>query len=152
MKILVVDDNAKHRAAAQEQLGEHELAVFDNYTEALDALKEGCGYDVVLSDLLMPAEARTLGSDGLKFLGHEISAGFAVLFRAAKVGVPRVAVITDMNHHCHPMSAIIDSICPAYWRGEPDVFTVNNTRVLVAHAPMTAQGAKDWAQVLTSLL
>lgn len=154
MRILVVDDKQEHLQAATSQLGSaHQVETRDEYTEAVALLKEGAPFDVLLSDLLMPAEPQTLGKEGLRFLGHEIPIGLVLAFRAAAVGVKHVAVITDANHHNHPMSAAIDWINPAYWnKNDAELFVVNNTRVLIAHAPMTADGRKNWAEALAVVL
>lgn len=154
MRILVVDDKQEHLQAATSQLGStHQVETRDEYTEAVALLTEDAPFDVLLSDLLMPAEPQTLGKEGLRFLGHEIPIGLVLAFRAAAVGVKHVAVITDANHHNHPMSAAIDWINPAYWRDEKNrVFQVNESRVLVAHAPLTEDGCKDWAKALAVVL
>lgn len=154
MRILVVDDKQEHLQAATSQLGPaHQVETRDEYTEAVALLTEGAPFDVLLSDLLMPAEPQTLGAEGLRFLGHEIPIGLVLAFRAAAVGVKYVAVITDANHHNHPMSAAIDWINPAYWRQDGTrLFVVNDTRVLIAHAPMTSDGCKNWAEALEAVL
>jgi CheY-like chemotaxis protein len=154
MKILVVDDSQKHLAAAREQLvNEHELITLDAYEPAVELLKPGTDIEVLLSDLLMPAEPCTLGREGLKFLGHAIPIGLVLMLRAARASVKHVAVITDANHHNHPMSAALDWIAPAYWCGDEEaLFRINNAAVLIAHAPMTPEGVKDWRQTLQLLL
>jgi len=154
MKILVVDDNSRQRAAAQAQLGEeHDLILLDNYEDAIKLLKSDTDLDVLLSDLLMPAEPHALGPDGFKFLGQEVPIGFVLALRAAMVGVKKIAVITDTNHHNHPMSAALDWINPAYWHGDrTELLAINNSQVLIAHAPFAADGSKDWGATLNLLL
>lgn len=153
MKILVVDDTANHLASAVEQLGvDHEVAALDSYENAIAVLQPGCGIDALLCDLLMPAEQYCLGPQGLKFLGHEMPIGFVLMLRAAQVGIPMIAVITDANHHCHPMSAALDWIGPAYWNSEGNkLMQINASTVLVAHAPMLEDGRKDWQKALSIL-
>lgn len=151
-KILLCDDNHRHLAAGRAQLGENQVVALDSYEEAIEHLKEGSDIDVVLSDLMMPGEPRTLGPEGMKYIGQSIPIGFVLALRAAKVGVPLVAVVTDTNHHDHPMSAAIDWLNPAYWNGDQTTcFTIEASRVLIAHAPITEDGTKDWAKVLTAL-
>lgn len=152
MKILVVDDNPKHRKAAEVLAAEHEVTTLDSYEPAIKLLQSGTDIDVLLSDLLMPAEEYALGGEGMNYLGHEIPIGFVLMLRAAQAGVKFAAVVTDTNHHCHPMSAAIDWINPAYWSGDGETcMQINNTKTMVAHAPLK-DGVKDWATVLKMLL
>ena len=60
MKILVIDDSPLHQASAQQTILGHELVIATTHDEA-HTLLDGYGcfnlppFDVVLSDLLMPA-------------------------------------------------------------------------------------------------
>lgn len=154
MKILVVDDNLRHLEAAREQLGsQHDLVTLESYEDAIKLLKPDTDVEVLLSDLLMPAEPHALGPEGLKFLGHEIPIGLVLILRAAQAGVKWLAVITDANHHDHPMSAALDWIGPASWGTYgAKLFRVNESVALIAHAPFGPDGRKDWAQTLQILL
>jgi hypothetical protein len=152
MRILVVDDSLRHLEAARQSLADHELTLVDSYTAAQILLQKGAPFDAVLSDLMMPAEPQTLGPEGLKFLGHQIPIGFVVALLAARVGVKRIAVVTDANHHNHPMSAALDWIGSAYWDGkERPTFKVNGAAVLIAHAKLLPDGGKDWAAALEAV-
>lgn len=152
MKILVVDDNFKHLFAAEALDDEHLVTKLDSYSLAMEFLKEGTEVDVLLCDLMMSAEEHMLSREGLAFLGHEIPIGFILMLRAAQVGVKYAAVVTDTNHHNHPISAAIDWINPAYWDGSDEkCMMIANTKTMVAHAPLK-DGAKDWAAVLKVLL
>ena len=154
MRILVVDDAKKHRESALEQFGnEHKINAVDSYETAIAVLSSSeHGIDILLTDLLMPAEPYCLGKEGLKFLGHEIPIGFILMLRAAQIGVPQIVVLTDMNHHCHPMSAAVDWIAPAYWSSERNnIMQINQSRVLIAHAPLLDDGRKDWQAALCIL-
>ena len=64
MKILLVDDSLKHRRSGKSQLEArgHEVVAVSEYGEARELVKEG-GFDIALLDLLMPAEATTLGPE-----------------------------------------------------------------------------------------
>jgi CheY-like chemotaxis protein len=154
LKILVVDDSVRHLQAATEQLGsDHDLVALESYEDAIKALEPGTEVQVLLSDLLMPAEPYCLGSQGLKFLGHEIPIGLVLALRAAQVGVQWIAVITDANHHNHPMSAALDWLGPQYWVSEVyRSLRINTSTVLISHAPLLADGRKDWARTLQALL
>lgn len=146
MKILLVDDNVRHRRAGKRQLESlgHEVVVTSEYGEARKLALEG-GFEIALLDLLMPAEATTLGSEArAEHVGREIAIGFPLILSLAG-HVEKIAVATDMNHHNHPMSAAVD------WFPGNRKLVVNGTAVLVMHAPMNVDGTKDWSQVLERL-
>lgn len=67
-------------------------------------------WDAVLCDLLMPAGRRTQGNSGLKLSGTEMPVGWSLALFAAQQGAKYVAVVTDMNHHAHPASAMLDDL------------------------------------------
>lgn len=154
LNILVVDDTLRHLEAAREQLGsQHDLVTLESYEDAIQQLAPGTETQVLLSDLLMPAEPFMLGSQGLKFLGHEIPIGLVLALRAAQCGVQWIAVVTDANHHTHPMSAALDWLGPQYWvTGVHRCLRINTSTVLIAHAPLLPSGQKDWARTLQALL
>ncbi len=57
----------------------------------------------------MPAEPTTLGHEACKeFVGREIAIGFPLILELSRLGIKKIAVATDMNHHKHPMSAVVD--------------------------------------------
>lgn len=67
-------------------------------------------WDAVLCDLLMPAGRNAQGGEGLKYVGQEMPIGWSLAITAALRGAKYVAVVTDMNHHSHPASAMLDSM------------------------------------------
>lgn len=67
-------------------------------------------WDAVLCDLLMPAGRNAQGGEGLKYVGQEMPVGWSLAITAALCGAKYVAVVTDMNHHDHPASAMLDSM------------------------------------------
>lgn len=147
MKILIVDDSVRHRRAGKKQLEAlgHEVVAVSEYGEARKLAKEG-GFDVALLDLLMPAEATTLGPDArTEHVGREIAIGFPLLLSLAGL-VGKIAVATDMNHHNHPMSAAVD------WFLGDRKLVVDGATVLIMHAPMSEDGTKNWGKVLECLL
>ena len=147
MRVLLVDDNLRHRRAGTRQLETlgHEVIALCDYGEARK--RAGAeSFDVALIDLLMPAEPTTLGAEARKeFVGHEIAVGFPLILKLTHLGIKKVAVATDTNHHDHPMSAIVD------WF-HSDALEVNGAKVLIMHAPMCEDGAKDWGKVLAHLI
>lgn len=96
-------------------------------------------FDVVLTDLLMPAGRVTQGPDGMRYVGQEIPVGFALSLMAVLQGAKYVAVATATNHHNHPASAMLDRL-NGYWNDESEgrvPFTINGAPVGYFHAPMT---------------
>lgn len=67
-------------------------------------------FDIVLTDLLVPASRQAQGGEGMKFVGQEMPLGTTIALYALCAGVKKVAVVTDMNHHHHPASAAFDYI------------------------------------------
>lgn len=63
-------------------------------------------FDVVLTDLMVPASAQACS--GSELVGTEMPIGTTIALLALVVGVKKVAVVTDMNHHKHPASAAFD--------------------------------------------
>lgn len=93
-------------------------------------------WDVVLSDLLMPASRETMGGDGMRFVGQEMPVGLVLALLAAKNGAKYVAVVTATNHHCHPASAMLDRLGSSYWSDElkPN-FAINGAKAMFVHHP-----------------
>lgn len=147
MKILLVDDSVRHRRSGKKQLEAigHEVTAVSEYGEARKLAKDG-EFDVALLDLLMPAEATTLGPDArTAYVGREVSIGFPLLLSMAGL-VDKIAVATDTNHHDHPMSAAVD------WFLGDRKLVVNDSIILIMHAPMNEDGTKNWGKVLERLL
>jgi CheY-like chemotaxis protein len=146
MKILLVDDNIRHRRAGIAQLtaANHEVVAVCDYGEARQRAKAE-PFDMALLDLLMPAETTTLGPAAIRdHAGREIGVGFPMILVMALERVPLIVVATDMNHHNHPMSAIVD-----WFSGE--TLTICDSRVAIMHAPMQADGTKNWIAILERL-
>lgn len=83
-------------------------------------------WDAVLSDLLMPAGSMAQGGEGRRLVGQEMAVGWSLALQAAKNGAKYVAVVTDMNHHCHPASAMLDAFNRHY-------FSIDDARVLMTN-------------------
>jgi CheY-like chemotaxis protein len=146
MRVLLVDDSAKHRRAGKRQLEAlgHEVVATCEYREARKLVQESC-FDVALLDLLMPAESTTLAPDArAEHVGREIAIGFPLAL-AFGGSVPRIAVATDTNHHAHPMSAAVD-----WFQGMS--LSVGGSKILIMHAPLAAEGRKDYGAILRALL
>jgi CheY-like chemotaxis protein len=147
MVIMLVDDLKKHRIAGLDQLkgAGHDVFTFSSYERAAIRAADGIPCDVALIDLLMPAEGMTLGEEGLRYLGQPLDVGFSLAMKLALHGVERIAVVTDMNHHHHPSSAIMD-----WFLGK--TLDICGSKVRFMHARMTDEGAKDWLAALDELL
>lgn len=146
MRILLVDDNVRHRRGGVKQLQAlgHEVVAFCDYGEARAQAKDE-HFDIALLDLLMPAEPTTLGDEARKeFVGREIAIGFPLVLEMSRY-IGQVAVATDMNHHSHPMSAAVDWFIGA-------TLSVNGAVVRIMHAPLCEDGTKDWGKVLEILI
>jgi len=88
-------------------------------------------FDVVLTDLLVPASGQQQGR-GAGLVGKEMPVGvFVGLLAAVKARVKYVAVFTDSDHHSHPASACFD----IFNEGEttPTPFTVEGSKVLLSN-------------------
>jgi len=146
MRILLLDDSVKHRRAGVKQLQAlgHEVVALSDYGEARKRC-ETEHFDVALLDLLMPAEPTTLGDEARKeFVGREIAIGFPLVLDISRRNIGKIAVVTDMNHHNHPMSAAVD-----WFRGA--TLLVNGAEVSIIHAPLCEDGSKDWGMVLAQI-
>jgi len=174
MKVLVFDDNAVNRAAAQAQLKDHDLTVVNTYDEAQELLSRHVDwkkaqailesqrddlstyyrsngktkfdeyfaakkkmaeeqatpyFDIVLSDLLVPASKQAQGQMGRG--GEEMPVGiFIGLLAAVKARAKYVAVFTDSNHHEHPASACFDAFGG---ESKPKSFKVEDSTVLLCN-------------------
>jgi CheY-like chemotaxis protein len=83
-------------------------------------------WDAVLCDLLMPAGRNAQGGEGTKFIGQEMPVGWSLALQAAREGAKYVAVVTDMNHHHHPASAMLDGL-------NRHIFSIDNARLLMTN-------------------
>ena len=78
------------------------------YHECMKRATTYSNFDVVMTDLLVPASRRSQGRDMQGLVGKEMPLGIMIALLALSVGVKNVAVVTDMNHHEHPASAAVD--------------------------------------------
>ncbi len=143
MKILVFDDNADQCKVAQIQLKGHDLTIVSTYDEAQDLLEDNAKYnfDVVLTDLLVPASERNLGPKGYHYAGQEMPLGTTIALLALKVGVKRVAIVTDANHHNHPAA---EALGPFDY-GNP--FNIGDIRMICTDNSLTRVDAETCLKV-----
>jgi len=154
MRILVIDDTAVNLKSAQQTLSGHDVTVCASYDEALNFLyhdtevqKRAFGYqrdglktpyvkamnetgisywDAVLCDLRMPAGRDALGGEGMKFIGQEVPVGWSLALVAVEYGAKYAAVVSDMNHHSHPSSAMLDRL-------KRHIFFVDQAKMLLTN-------------------
>ena len=154
LDILVIEDTEKHVDSAREQFKEHKLVLARSYEEGRSALESGYHYNVLLTDLMMPKGGREImGPEGMKYIFDLLPFGFPLAFLAAKIQIPYIGIVTDVNHHDHPISAAIDPISGAYWRESSEyLYQINDSKLGIFHAPFTDDNRKDWNKVLEVLL
>lgn len=121
-KVLIVDDKEYNIEAAVEQLSdEYEVVCARSSSEALEllaeinqgrhgAVKKG-EFDIVMTDCFMPAEPDGLsGKRKIEWAGVEIPAGLVIAILAARLGIEKIVICSDMGHHSHPISWMMDYI------------------------------------------
>ncbi len=120
LKILLVDDNARNLFSAYQlrEMG-HDISIAQDFGEALGKLTDGefedyysfkemdtSRFDVVLSDLMFPLG--DYGNPACRDTYMEAVLGYELAFTASRLGVPKFAILTDMNHHSSPLAATFD--------------------------------------------
>lgn len=145
MRILLADDQVRQRRAGKTQLeaAGHEVIAVGQYNEARELAKQQ-PFDFALIDLLMPAEPNTLGTEGMKYLGEQDGFGFPLAIELAHLNIGAIAVVTDMNHHNHPMAAVVD-----WFLGR--TLSINGKTVIIRQAALTSDGNKNWLVALEEL-
>ncbi len=157
LDILVVEDTEKHQESAKEQFKDHTLTIAKSYEEGkkhLDTASIHSRYHVLLTDLMMLKGSReTMSPEGMKYIFDLLPFGFPLAFHAARIRIPYIGIVTDVNHHDHPISAAIDPISGAYWKEAGQYFyKINDSKLGIFHAPFTYDRRKDWGKVLGVLL
>ena len=102
LDILIVEDNPEHQESARILLAsDHNLTFAETFVEGIEALIEGRP-SVLLTDMMFP-----LGGQGYEFSSNEEPLGFAMALYAARpnIAVPRIALVTDCNHHANAAAA-----------------------------------------------
>ncbi len=94
--------NSEDANAADKQKYEQVLEV------ACDLATNYPDFDVVMTDLLVPAPAQQMGVKGSEYIGKQMPLGTIIALLALANGVKYVAVVTDESHHHHPASAAFD--------------------------------------------
>lgn len=149
----MVDDEPNHRRSAEILLKGHDLTIVDSFDKAREALtpqldrpkfeKLKAGgmefseawdtalvhpdFDVVMTDLLMPASREAQGGEGMRLVGTQMPLGNFLILMALAAEIKNIAMVTDMNHHNHPASAALDPINRKVISvGETKIFATNH--------------------------
>lgn len=152
MKILLIDDKEINREAAAKMLSENEVTTVGSYDEAVNLIQESVfDFDIVLVDLMMPASNRTLGDRCEHRRGELMPYGFPLMIQIAinHAGrVKNIAIVSDVNHHNHAMSAALDPL-----GGYGGKFVeINGIRCCFVHAHIQEDGSKDWSHALERVI
>lgn len=112
---------------------EHKKA---EYTKAKEEAEDEAfnrpNFDVVLTDLLVPASSQEQSTP--EFIGKEMPVGiFIGLMAAVRARAKHVAVFTDSNHHAHPASACFDVFNYEHDENRPMAFMVDDSKVLLSN-------------------
>ena len=114
-------------------------------------------FDVVLTDLLVPASSQHQGS--MELIGQQMPVGiFIGLLAAVGANVPYVAVFTDSDHHDHPASACFDSFNSVCGANKPVAFKIESSKVLLVNYcgwfkyDKNEVRVKNWAALLDYLV
>ncbi len=107
LEILVVENTLKHQVAARKMLEKHNIRIVDTFDSAIDYLsgKNKEKYDVLLTDLFYTqGEGRMVSNH----VSGELPFGFPLALIALKEEIPFIGIVTDMNHHQHPLAYTFD--------------------------------------------
>lgn len=108
--ILVVDDNQENLEGAKNQFkGKNVNLICCNLFSVASKMIQGKKFDIVLTDLMIPGEADGVSSDNPE-IGKEVPYGLVISIMAKNMGVPHVAILTDISHHAGPIAWAMDTV------------------------------------------
>ncbi|MEN9582488.1 MAG: Response regulator receiver domain [Candidatus Parcubacteria bacterium] len=118
MKILIIDDTPENLEIGTQEIKKYFpdfiVETCSNFREAMEQLTPGSDYDVVLTDLNMPiceTSAFHPYVRGTLYKDDEvIPYGMFIVFRAASVGVKKIAIVTDKGHHASAANAALECL------------------------------------------
>lgn len=118
----------------------------DKYRAARERARELAtthpNFDVVLTDLMMPASRSAQGDQGMQFVGKQMPVGTFLILLALNAGVKNIAMVTDMNHHHHPASAALDPI-------NRKIIKVGDVKIFATNYPNSSTFDEKTGEVLT---
>lgn len=104
-------------------------------------------------DLMMPASDQALGSGCKHRRGESMPYGFPLMFHVAREHGERVkamAVVSDVNHHHHAMSASLDWLVE--YSCQKSSMKINDVPCKFIHARFNVDGSKDWTEAFEALI
>lgn len=171
MKILVVDDIPEQLELAKRLLSPNTVETAQGWTEAKkrlvskgeynkDLYNNPEGFDVVLTDMMMPGEGEGLADKSR--VGEPVPYGFNVALLALRCGVSKVAVVSngqgdDGNHHENPTLWACDTLNGFCFASRLMFFTGYDCPYMNDDRPEVKGNdspyhLKDWGKVLEDLL
>ena len=110
IKILVVDDKLVNLNSAKEQFrGKNvQLTCCPMFSVATKFLKRN-RYDILLTDLMLPGESEGISNKNPE-IGVEVPYGLVLSILAKNIGIPYVAILTDISHHAGPIAWAMDKL------------------------------------------
>lgn len=107
-----------HKYPSKESTDEERVAYWNASRKADEEAIVYPNFDVVLTDLLVPASDNAQGPEGRRYVGQEMPMGGFIAFLAIKAGIKKIGVVTDLNHHNHPASAALDPLGVPFSAGD----------------------------------
>jgi len=102
-------------------------------------------FDAVLTDVMIPKGGYECMSDKGRALvakQKEMPYGPVIALRALQIGIKKVGVLTQGNHHDDPFVFAFDGL---------GGFTLGDAKIFCCNSMNTTEGAKDWAKLLSFL-
>lgn len=142
LEILVVEDKTINQESARFLLKNHNVSIAGDFVQAIKILAGAeneksfppyllsgrtTKYDVLLSDMMFPLGG---GEDmPCRDTYSEQPLGYSLSLIASRLQVPKIAILTDMNHHSGPIAATFDFIFERYGNtfDRRPIFTLNKT-------------------------
>jgi hypothetical protein len=110
IQILVVDDNQGNLTKAETQFkGKNVKLICCNLFSVAAKMLASKKFDILLTDLMIPGEAEGVSSNNPE-IGKEVPYGLVLSIIAKNVGVPHVAILTDISHHAGPIAWAMDNV------------------------------------------
>lgn len=119
----------------------------DEFRAKEEELRPKFNFEIVLVDLMMPASDRTLGQGCEHRRGDPMPYGFPLMIKIAMEypeKVNHIAIVSDVNHHNHAMSAALDPLGGYY----DSRLKMNGIDCCFIHAHLKEDGSKNWDYAL----
>src|SRR3989338_4224046 len=163
-KVLIIDDKAENLEIGKQEIEkffpDFSVETCNNFRDAIGLLVFGHSYDVVLTDLNMPVcSTPAFNSNQRNTLWNKdeiVPYGIFIALRAVRVGVKRIAIITDNGHHASAANAALECIAgnasdfvalnyrdDVLWESKPNFLAgVHNLNMKNAKPDIEINGAK----------